>query len=174
MTEEWEKALTLFALVLKATLLSTGGQGNLPMLHQDIVTGRGWLTGQQMAEAVGIGQIAPGPNGLWVVSLGYFVDGVRGALLSALAVALPPFVILLILRLYRRAEKHPAIESFVRGLNMAVIGVSVVILLRLLTSTGGVSVSGVLFVAAGFGLMAARRVPVPIILLIAALVGSRL
>jgi chromate transporter len=173
-TDEWEKALTLFYLVLKATLLSTGGNGNLPMLHQDIVATRGWLTDQQMGEAVGIGQFSPGPNGLWVVSLGYFVDGVCGALFSAFAVALPPFLVLIILRLYRRAEKHPIVEGFVRGLGVTVVGISVVILFRLLSGAGGLRPSGILLVIAGAALMATRRVPVPMILLLAALVGSLL
>jgi chromate transporter len=170
----WPDAFLLFWIVLKATLLSTGGNGNLPMLHQDLVATRGWLTDQQVAEAVGIGQVAPGPNGLWVVSIGYFLDGVRGALLSALAVALPPFLVLIILRLYRRAEKHPAIDGFVRGLGVAVIGISVVILLRLMAGAGGVTLSSILFAIGGGALMATRRVPVPVILLIAAVAGSLL
>jgi chromate transporter len=163
--------LTLFWVVLKATLLSTGGNGNLPALYDETVTRRGWLTPAQVAEAVGIGQVAPGPNGLWVVSLGYFIDGVRGGLLAALAVVLPPLLVLPLLHLYHRHREHPALDGFARGLALAVTGLGVVILFRLLAGDGGLTVRAALTAAAGYGLMATRRVPVPAILLLAALVG---
>jgi chromate transporter len=157
-----------FLLVLKATLFSTGGTGNLPSLHDDLAVSRHWVTEQRVAEAVSIGQIAPGPTGLWVVSLGYIFDGVRGGLLAAMAVALPPLLVLITARFYHRVRHHPAIEGFMRGMGLAVVGVGAVILWRLLASTGGLRLSSLIIAAASAALMATRRVPVLLILLIAA------
>ena len=70
--------LALFWIMLRAALLSTTGTGNLPIVHQDLLS-RGWATDRQFAESLAIGQISPGPTGLWVISLGYFVGGLRGA-----------------------------------------------------------------------------------------------
>jgi chromate transporter len=158
-----------FLLVLKATLFSTGGTGNLPSLHDDLAVARHWATEQQVAEAVSIGQVSPGPTGLWVVSLGCVLDGVRGGLLASLAVTLPPLLVLATERFYRRVRHHPAIEGFVRGLGLAVVGVGAVILWRLLAGTGGLRLSSLVVAAASAALMATRRVPVLVILVLAAM-----
>jgi Chromate transport protein ChrA len=162
-------ALEIFWVVLKATLLSTGGTGNLPALHQEVVVARSWASEGDMAESLGLGQLAPGPTGLWVVCLGYFVGGVPGALLSAAAVALPPFLILGVERVYRRVSHHPAIEGFVQGLGLAVIGISAVILSRLISAATGPLWLKLAFAVSGFALLASRRVSVPIIILTAAI-----
>lgn len=162
----------LFWLMLRASLLSTGGFGNLPSLHEDLID-RGWATDRQFAEALAVGQVSPGPNGLWVVSLGYLVSGLAGAVLALVAISLPPLLVLGVDRLYRRSGRHPAVRGFVRGLGLAVVGVSVVVLAGLVGATG--LDAGVVLVAAGgvvLGLM--RRVPVVVVLLLAAAAGVAL
>ncbi len=72
-------------LLLRASLFSTGGTGNIPLVYAEFV-GRGWATDNDIAQAFAIGQISPGPNGLWVVSFGYLTDGIRGALLAVVAI----------------------------------------------------------------------------------------
>lgn len=161
----------LFYIILKATLLSTGGTGNLPALHHELVTVRGWATPQEVAEAVGIGQIAPGPTGLWAISLGYFVDGLRGGLIAALALSLPPLLVLFLARIYARNRNHPIIEGFVRGLALTVTALGTVILCRLLSAGGGLTVRAVVIAVLGGVLMASRRVPVIVILVLGALAG---
>ncbi|MEJ7652356.1 MAG: chromate transporter [Chloroflexia bacterium] len=88
-------ALTFFWLFLKASLFSTGGMGNLPILHEDLL-GRGWATEQNFAEALAVGQISPGPNGLWVISLGYLTAGWLGSALACIAITIPPMLIVFI------------------------------------------------------------------------------
>lgn len=163
--------LLLFYVILRATLLSTGGTGNLPALHHELVTVRGWATSQQVAEAVGIGQIAPGPTGLWVISLGYFVDGIRGGLIAALAVALPPLMVLFLARLYAKNRHHPPIEGFVRGLALTVTALGTIIMCRLLSAGGSLTIRAIVIAIAGGALMASRRVPVIVILLLGAFAG---
>ena len=163
------KAWVLLWLFLKGSLLSTGGFGNLPLLHDDLLSRR-WATELDFAESLTIGQITPGPNGLWVLSLGYMVDGVRGALLSLLAISIPPMLVLLIYRLYQRAQEHPAIEGLVRGLGLGVIGVFLVVLSRLLGGVG-IDARSVLIALMGVVLGASRRIPVILILGLGALIG---
>jgi chromate transporter len=74
--------LLYFLLFLKASLFSTGGFSNLPSLHQDLVSAD-WATDTDFGEAIAIGQISPGPNGLWTVSLGYITYGIPGAALAS-------------------------------------------------------------------------------------------
>lgn len=161
--------LLFFWLFLKASLFSTGGMGNLPSLHADLPA-RHWATERQFGESLTIGQISPGPSGLWVISLGYLTGGLRGSLLATLAILLPPLLILGVERLYRRVQDHPAVEGFMHGLGLAVVGIFVVALHGILQSAG-VSVRSVVLLLAAIGLALTRRVPVIGIVGLAGLAG---
>ena len=161
--------LVYFWLLLKASLFSTGGNGNLPSLHADLLA-RGWASERQFAESLAIGQIGPGPSGLWVVALGSLTGGLRGALLATLAINVPPLLILAIDRLHRRTGDHPAVRGFVRGLGLAVTG-NIVVVMGTLLYTSGIDAGSVLILLATIGLAATRRVPVAALLGLGALAG---
>ena len=161
--------LLYFWLFLKASLFSTGGFGNLPSLHHDLLA-RGWATEPQFAESLMVGQIAPGPNGLWVISLGYLTGGLRGTLLALLAVTLPPFLVLVVERVYRAVERHPAVEGFMRGLTVALSGIFAVVLLNLLHSAG-ITPRTLTIAVAALLLGATKRVPFPLIIVLGAVTG---
>jgi len=161
---------TYFWILLKASLFSTGGTGNLPSIHADLLL-RGWATDRQFAEALAIGQISPGPSGLWVICLGYLTDGLRGALLATLAISLPPMVVLAVAALHRRVGDHPAMQGFVRGLGLAVCGIFLIVVMRLLKENG-LDLGSVLIVPASIGLALTGRLPVPVLLGLAALAGT--
>ena len=158
-----------FWIFLKATLLSTGGLGNLPSLHEDLV-GRGWATEQDIAESLAVGQITPGPSGLWVISLGYLTAGVLGALLALVAICLQPLLVLLVDRLHRRIGDHPAVEGFIRHLGLAVVGVFVVVIGRVLVTTG-IDVGSVCVLVGSIAGALTKRVPVVLLLALAAGIG---
>ena len=161
--------LALFWLLLKASLFSTSGTGNLPILHDELLA-RGWATETDFAEALAIGQISPGPTGLWVISLGYLLDGPRGALLSLVAITLPPLVVLLVYGFFVRHGNHPATRGFVRGLTLAVAGIFVVVLAQIMAGAG-LDARSLGIAAAAMALGATRRVPVPLALALAAAAG---
>jgi chromate transporter len=159
--------------MLRAALLSTSGTGNLPIVHQDLLS-RGWATDRQFAESLAIGQISPGPTGLWVISLAYLISGLRGAALTLVAIALPPLLVLLLVHgLYRRWGHHPATQGFVRGLGLAVGGVFVIVLAGIM-DTAGWNAANLMIAVGAIALGATRRVPVLVVLLLAAAVGIAL
>ena len=84
--------LAIFWTVLKASTLSTGGLGNAPILHADLVR-TGLATQGQFTSSLAVGQLSPGPSGLWVVALGYLLGGMAGGLAALAAVCLPPFAV---------------------------------------------------------------------------------
>ena len=161
--------LTYFWLLLKGSLFSTGGTGNLPSIHADLLA-RGWATDQQFAEALAIGQISPGPSGLWLVCLGYLTDGVRGGVLASLALCVPPLLVVAVERLHRQRGEHPAMKGFVRGLGLAVAG-NVLVILLILLHTNGIDLRSLLIVAASLALGLTRRVPVVVVLGLGCLAG---
>lgn len=125
--------LLYFLLFFKASLFSSGGFSNLPSLHQDL-TGIGWAREEQFGQSLAIGQISPGPNGLWVLSLGYLTYGVLGALLALLAITLPPLAVLVIAAIYNRIEYLRWVPGMMRGISLAVIGIQLSVSVTLFSS----------------------------------------
>src|SRR5579871_5903674 len=102
-----------FLLFLKASLFSTGGLSNLPSLHQDLL-GAGWAVDAEFGESIAIGQISPGPNGLWVISLGYLTYGYLGAALALIAIILPALLVLVVAAIYNRIKEQRWVEGLMR------------------------------------------------------------
>jgi len=158
-----------FWAFLKASLLSSGGTGNLPILHDELTSAH-VATGGQFAEALAIGQLAPGPNGVWTVSLGYLTRGLPGSLLATIGITLPPFTVLLIRRAYGNVHDHPVAIAFMRGLMFALTGVSIVVLIEVMRSVGIHPFSILIAASAGMlGLI--KRVPIIAIFAAAAVAG---
>jgi chromate transporter len=161
--------LALFWMVLKASLFSTGGFGNVPTIHADVVGG-GIASESTFAESLAVGQISPGPNGLWVVSLGYLLSRWWGAILATIAIALPPLLVIWIERQYRKIHKHPAVEGFVRGLSLAVVGNFAVVMIGLFLGFKNDTLAVAVCVIAFLAVMS-KRVPVLIVILGSAAFG---
>jgi chromate transporter len=159
----------LFLLVLKAQVISNNGIASLPSLHADLI-GQGWATNSQFAGALVVGQLTPGPNGLWIVSLGYIVAGPLGAILALCAATIPPMLVLPIDALYRRFGSLPGVEGFVRGIGLAVIGVSPLVLAQVLQGSGFDNWTAVI-AAVSFVMVLSRRVPNIVVVALGAVAG---
>jgi len=72
--------------------------------------------------AVVAGRTAPGANGLYIVSVGYFVAGLPGAAMGALAVMTPAFLIIPLLRYLGARANRPAIKSAIQCVMLAAAG----------------------------------------------------
>lgn len=68
------------------------GLAIVPLLEQDFVVQRAWLTHQEFMDAVAFGQMTPGPFLITVTWIGFKMSGFIGALLATIAVFLPGFV----------------------------------------------------------------------------------
>lgn len=161
--------LLFFWIFFKASLLSTGGLGNLPFLKEDLL-GLGWAQPADFVTAIAVGNLSPGPNGLWSVSLGYLIFGWLGAILALVALSLPPLLTLLVAASYSSIEHRPVVQDFTRGLALGVVGLTLAVALGLASST--IADWGGIFVAVGaFGLAFSKRVPVLVIFFLAAVAG---
>jgi chromate transporter len=117
-------ALALFGVFLKASALSLGGLSSLPLLRADLVV-PGIATDDQVVQAIAIGRISTGPNGLYIVSLGYLVGGIVGATMALIAATIPPLVIVPITALARRWLLTTPVAGLVRGVALATAGLLV-------------------------------------------------
>jgi chromate transporter len=161
--------LQFFLIFLKASLLSFGGLGNLPFLHEDLLA-LGWAQEADFLTAIAVGQVSPGPNGSWSISLGYLIYGWPGAGLALLALLIPPLLVLLVAAGYRRIEKISGVQTFSGGLMLGVIG----LLLGtawVLAQSAITDVWALVITAGATALALTKRVPAIAILALAALTG---
>jgi chromate transporter len=114
--------VVLYFLLLKATLTSFSGLGSLPMIRSDFVVRHHVLTDRELSTAVAAGRLGPGPLGIYVVSVGYLVAGVPGALAGWLAMITPAFLIIPMLRFLGHRAEHPRIKSIARTVLLAGAG----------------------------------------------------
>jgi chromate transporter len=161
--------LLYFLLFLKASLFSTGGFSNLPSLHQDLIANN-WATEADFGESIAIGQISPGPNGLWVISLGYLTFGFLGAFLALIAIILPALLVLLISAGYTRIEHRRWVEGLMRGVSLAVVGILLTVVWTIIRQPG-VDWKGWIIAVVAFGLAWSKRINILIILGLAGLAG---
>jgi chromate transporter len=128
--------LGLFLVLLKDSALALGGLGSLPLLRQDLVA-TGVATDAQLVQALAIGRLSTGPNGLWIVSLGYQIAGVLGATLALVASSLPPLVILPATAVARRWLLSVPFAGLVRGAALATAGLLCATAVALIVPTPG-------------------------------------
>jgi chromate transporter len=94
----------------------------IAFLETEFIARLGWLTPQQLLDAVAIGQFTPGPLFTTATFVGYTVGGVPGAALATLGIFLPAFVFVwLIHPLVPRIRQSPLLSALLDGVNAAAI-----------------------------------------------------
>jgi len=114
--------LTLYLLLLKATLTSFSGLSSLPVIHRDLVVERAVLSDRQLNTSVAMARATPGPLGLYVVCVGYFVRGYPGAAAGCLAMITPAFLIVPLLMFLGRRKDDPRLQGAIRSVTLAAAG----------------------------------------------------
>ena len=100
-----------------------GGMAAFPELKVLTVDVHHWLTFQQLIHLYSVGQMAPGPNMMMIVSIGQWVAGLPGAVVVLMAFFLPTAVLSFIIgRLWTHLEKWPWRQSIQRGLAPVSVG----------------------------------------------------
>ena len=100
-----------------------GGMAAFPELETLTVDVHHWLTFPQLIHLYSVGQMAPGPNMMMIVSIGQWVAGFAGALAVLIAFFLPTALLAFGTgRLWVRLEHWPWRASIQRGLAPVSIG----------------------------------------------------
>lgn len=118
------KHWTVFQFFVKSSLFVFGsGLAIIPFLHGGVVETHRWLTEEQFLDAIAVAMITPGPVVITVAFIGYLADGPTGAVLAALGVFLPMYLLVIsVAPFYRRISSNGSIKSFVSGVTAAAIG----------------------------------------------------
>jgi chromate transporter len=115
---------SLFFIFLKiGSVLYGSGYVLLAFLRADFVVRFGWLTDQQLIDAIAIGQVTPGPVFTTATFIGYVLGGIPGSLLATLGIFLPSFIFVAISNpLIPHIRNSTWVGSLLDGVNVASLG----------------------------------------------------
>jgi chromate transporter len=148
------------------------GLAIVPFLYGGVVQQFHWLTERQFIDAVAVSMITPGPVVITVAFIGYLVAGFPGATLAAIGVFLPVYlVVVLVAPHFHRVAKNRQVKAFVDGVTAAatgaIAGAAVILGRRSLVDLPTLLIA---LVTLGL-LLAPRRIPEPVLIVAAGLVG---
>ena len=116
--------LSLFWTFFRIGLFTFGGGYAMLPLIQAAVEEKGWLTEEALVNFIAVSESTPGPFAVNIATyVGSVLAGIPGSLCATLGVALPSFIIiLLVARFYDRFRESRVISGVMTGLKPAVIG----------------------------------------------------
>jgi chromate transporter len=114
--------ILLYLLLFKAVITSFSGMASLPIVRNDFVVTRHILTDRQLNTAIVAGRTGPGPNGLYLVSVGYFAAGLPGALAGLIALLTPAFLIIPLMSWVGEYANLPRIRGAIRAVILGSAG----------------------------------------------------
>lgn len=116
--------LRLFLTFLKiGTVIYGSGYVLLAFLREDFVNHLGWLTNQQLLDAVAVGQFTPGPVFTTATFIGYVVGGFTGAVVATVGIFIPAFIfVALSVPILPHLRKSPWSAAALDGVNAAAVG----------------------------------------------------
>ena len=169
-SETLARILGFFA---KAAVVVFGsGLAVVPFLHGGVVGGYGWLTERQFLDAVAVSMITPGPVVITVAFIGYLVAGPVGGTLAAIGMFLPTYLaVVLAAPSFHRVTANRHLKAAVDGVTAAatgaIAGAVVVLGRRAIIDTATVGIALVTLLV----LLRLRRVPEPLVIVAAGVVG---
>lgn len=108
----------------------------IPLMEQEIVDRRGWLSREEFLNQLALSQSMPGVLAVnMATGLGYRLRGLRGAF-SAIAgnIVMPVLFIITLAMLFRHFRDYPFVERFFMGVRPAVVALIAAPVFRLAQS----------------------------------------
>ncbi len=116
--------LESFGIFFKiGTFTMGGGYAMIPLIEDEIVNKRKWISKEDYVDLLAISQSAPGIFAVNIaIFIGYKLKGIRGSLLTALGTILPSFLIILAIAIFFQSFQHnPVVERIFKGIRPAVV-----------------------------------------------------
>lgn len=116
--------LILFWVFFKIGLFTIGGGYAMISTMSDEVVNRGWISKDLVSVFIGIAESTPGPLAINMATfIGFNQYGVLGAIVATLSVALPSFIIIVIVaKMVDKFLENKIVRYVVDGIKSAVIG----------------------------------------------------
>jgi chromate transporter len=115
----------LFSTFFKIGLFTFGGgYAMIPLMQREIVDRHHWISRKRFIDIISLTQTVPGTVAVNLsIFFGYSLAGLPGAIVSALGVALPSFIIIILIATgFSFIKDYPYVEYAFRGIRPAVVG----------------------------------------------------
>ncbi|MCR5008370.1 MAG: chromate transporter [Oribacterium sp.] len=101
-----------------------GAYGAIPLIR-DVVMSYGWLSEDQLTYMIAVSESTPGPIMVNTATyIGSSQGGILGAVIATTAVALPSFIIILIVStILKNFAENPYFQAVLRGIKPCIIGI---------------------------------------------------
>lgn len=120
------KLLTVFLKI--GSILFGSGYVLVAYLEGELVHRLGWLTQDQLLDAIAIGQFTPGPVLTTATFVGYQLQGMTGAVLATVGIFFPAFCFVALTHpLIAKVRQSRLLAYFLDGVNVAALGVMVAV-----------------------------------------------
>ena len=157
-------------------LLSFGGPaGQIALMHNILVEEKRWLDEARFLHALNYCMLLPGPEAMQLATYaGWLMHGVRGGLMAGLLFVLPGAAVITGLSvLYLLVGDVPLVDGLLFGLRAAVLAIVLEALVKV-SKRALKDWFAVLIAVAAFVAIAFVKLPFPVIILGAALIGAAL
>ncbi|MEO9532338.1 MAG: chromate efflux transporter [Crocinitomicaceae bacterium] len=106
------------------------GSGYVLFAYLDVeLVDAGFLTRQQLLDAIAVGQFTPGPVLSTATFIGYQLDGFAGAIAASVGIFLPSFLLVLMLNpLVPKMRKSKILRNFLDAVNVGAVGIMAAVL----------------------------------------------
>jgi chromate transporter len=170
---DWSLLVQIGTFFAKAGAFVFGsGLAIVPFLYGGVVHDYQWLTERQFVDAVAVAMITPGPVVITVGFIGYLIAGLAGAAVAASATFLPCYLFTILPAPYfKKYGKRPALVAFVHGVTAAAIGAITGAVVVLAERSIVDIVTAVVAVVTVLLIWKVKRLPEPVLVVAAALVG---
>ncbi len=126
----------ILKVFLKIGTFAFGGvYSMLAFFERELVAKRKWLTHDEFAESVVMGQLTPGaPIVNTGIFIGYMLKKLRGALATVAGQVLPSFILVLVLSFfYVKYQEIALLRAVLKGIGAAVVGLIASVVYRMST-----------------------------------------
>ncbi len=116
--------LDIFMAMVRSGLTGFGGgPGSVPIIRAEVVDRYGWLTNEEFAEILALGNTLPGPIATKLAAfIGYNQAGIGGALAGVVGMVLPTAILIIALaKLYSAYKESPRIEGMMKAVRPVVV-----------------------------------------------------
>lgn len=134
----------IFVLFTRVAIFSWGGGPASLALMQREVTAAGWVTPEEFADAVALGNALPGPIAPQVSAyVGYHLAGTMGAIVAAAGTVLPTTLLMLVMVVaFFGVKENRAVAAMIKAVRPVVIGLLVWTAYDMARAVFGVAHSG--------------------------------
>lgn len=172
------KRIELFAAFAKIGLVTFGGgYAMLPLIEEDCVHRRQWISRDEMLQMTVIAESTPGPIAINCATfVGYRQAGLSGALAATIGVILPSFLVIFIVSLFlEQYVQVTAVAKALKGMRIAVALLIARAAISMFQKAEQTALRAIIMVAACAALLLIRLFSLPIssvlLMLTAAFIG---